>query len=234
MRWQSPAGAQDVDTALVTGQAESRGQRSAPSQSGVAAAAGGSATALQSVAVATHQPRPEDSTSAPAQRFLASGARHSREEKGPTELTCARAASGTALACGGGRIRPIRPIGQRRRARPAPVASRLGEMELDEKGRPVNLTLAKLRITLTRNLYAVAPGQGLFHWGCSWRHHKGYEGLDGVRGELGLEPDSRVAPVVFADYLARDFRVAADSPAVDMGCYPQGDVPGVRVGVLPR
>ena len=34
------------------------------------------------------------------------------------------------------------------------------------------------------------------------------------------------------DYLARDFRLPAESPALKMGCYPKGDVPGVKLGTL--
>jgi len=34
------------------------------------------------------------------------------------------------------------------------------------------------------------------------------------------------------DDLTRDFRVPPDSPALALGAYPRGDVPGVRLGVL--
>ena len=34
------------------------------------------------------------------------------------------------------------------------------------------------------------------------------------------------------DDLTRDFRIPADSPALALGAYPKGDVPGVRLGVL--
>jgi hypothetical protein len=96
----------------------------------------------------------------------------------------------------------------------------------------VNLSLEQLKITFAGNLYATAEGQGLFHWGCAWRHNKAYPTLDEVRQELSLEQGSRGEPFVFADYLTRDFRVSPDSPALAMGCYPEGDVPGVRLGVM--
>jgi parallel beta-helix repeat protein len=110
--------------------------------------------------------------------------------------------------------------------------TRLGDMDLDEKGWPVNVTLDKLKLTFADNLYATAQGQPLFSWGCAWRHNKRYGTLDDVRQELGLEQGSRCEPFVFADYLTRDFRVPADSPALKMKCYPEGAVPGVRLGVL--
>ena len=76
------------------------------------------------------------------------------------------------------------------------------------------------------------PGQGLFRWGTTWRRHKLYTDLDAVRSELNLEQASRMAqPGFAAGILVYDFRVPADSPAVQMGCYPRGDVPGVRMGI---
>jgi hypothetical protein len=106
-----------------------------------------------------------------------------------------------------------------------------GKMDLDGNGRPVNLTLDRMNLTFTGNLYAAAPGQALFRWGCAWRHNKAYETLAEVSQELGLEQGSRATPFVFADYLTRDFRVPPGSPALTMNCYPQGDVPGVKLGV---
>jgi hypothetical protein len=100
-------------------------------------------------------------------------------------------------------------------------------------GGPVGLSLEKLNITFANNLYAVQPGQGLFHWGVSWHRHKTYTRLEDVQAELKLDAGSRVAEFPFEDYLTRDFRVPAESLAVKMGCYPQGEVPGTKLGVLP-
>jgi len=80
-------------------------------------------------------------------------------------------------------------------------------------------------------LFAVRPGQGLYQWGCSWRSHGAYSSLEAVRGELHLEEGSEVGDVRFADWNALDLRVPGDSPVVALGCYPQGEVPGVRLGV---
>jgi hypothetical protein len=47
-----------------------------------------------------------------------------------------------------------------------------------------------------------------------------------------LEAGSRVGQIAFANRNALDFRVPANSEAVQMGCYPQGEVPGVRLGIM--
>jgi hypothetical protein len=101
-------------------------------------------------------------------------------------------------------------------------------------GQPVGLSLEKLKISFANNLYAPGDNGGLFNWGVQWKRNKKYAALDEVRRELSLEQGSRVAPFIFRDYLARDFRVPAHSPALKMNCYPRGEVPGVRLGVLPR
>ena len=103
------------------------------------------------------------------------------------------------------------------------------------RGHPADICLRDLSLAFENNLYAVRPGQPLFQWGPTfqgWRH-KLYADLDTVRRELGLEKGSRVEPVTFAgNILTLDFRVPANSPALQMGCYPKGDVPGVRLGVI--
>ena len=55
--------------------------------------------------------------------------------------------------------------------------------------------------------------------------------LDDVRAELKFEREGQAAEFRVEDYQARDFRVPVDSPALKMGCYPRGEVPGVRLGV---
>lgn len=102
----------------------------------------------------------------------------------------------------------------------------------DKNGQPVGLSLEKLHLVFTGNLYTPGDGGGLFHWGVSWRRNKAYSSLASVQRELGLEQGSVTAPFAFADYLTCDFRVPANSPAIRMDCYPHGDVPDVQLGVL--
>ncbi len=102
----------------------------------------------------------------------------------------------------------------------------------DTAGGPVGLTLETLKFTFENNIYCAQPWQGLFCWGVEWRRHKKYANLEDVRSELKLESGSQTADFRVEDYLARDFRVPAESPALKMGCYPKGDVPGVKLGTL--
>ena len=104
----------------------------------------------------------------------------------------------------------------------------------DKNGQPVGLSLEKLHITFADNLYDTPDGQALFNWGTAWRRHTYYPTLAAAHQELGLETGSRQAPFAFGDYLTRDFRVPAKSPALKMGCYPRGDVPDVQLGLLPK
>jgi len=102
----------------------------------------------------------------------------------------------------------------------------------DTAGGPVGLTLETLKITFENNIYCAQPWQGLFHWGAEWKRHKKYAKLEDVQSELKLESGSQAVDFKVEDYLARDFRVPAESPALKMGCYPKGDVPGVKLGTL--
>jgi hypothetical protein len=102
----------------------------------------------------------------------------------------------------------------------------------DTAGAPVGLTLEALKITFENNLYDAQPWQRLFTWGVEWKRHKTYATLEDVRSELKLESGSQTADFRVEDYLARDFRVPALSPALMMDCYPKGEVPGVKLGTL--
>jgi hypothetical protein len=92
------------------------------------------------------------------------------------------------------------------------------------------LSLEKLAFTFENNLYDARPWQPLFVWGVEWKRHKSYAKLDDVRAELKLEAGGRAAEFTVADLQARDFRVPAESLAIEMGCYPRGEVPGVQLG----
>ena len=103
--------------------------------------------------------------------------------------------------------------------------------------RDPNWCLEKLRLQLEGNVYAVAPGQNLYQWGCRFPgySHKVYDDLEGVQRELGLETGSVLTDIEFADNcLTMDFRVPPRSVALKMRCCPQGTVPGVELGALER
>ena len=94
------------------------------------------------------------------------------------------------------------------------------------------MSLEKLALTLRDNLYFAGPGAELFNWGVTWKKNKRYNSLEQVRHELGLEQGSKIIEFVVSDFSALDFRVSAGSPAVKMGCYPKGTIPGVQLGIL--
>ncbi|MCY3020807.1 MAG: right-handed parallel beta-helix repeat-containing protein [Planctomycetota bacterium] len=101
-----------------------------------------------------------------------------------------------------------------------------------KEGAPVGLDLAKLKLTFENNCYHAERGEGLFNWGPAWKKNRKYGSLDDVRKELSLESGGQCAEFVVGDYLTRDLRVPADSPALKLGCYPKGAVPGVVLGTL--
>ncbi len=104
----------------------------------------------------------------------------------------------------------------------------------DRLGAPAGLTLETLAITFENNLYDARPWQGLFHWGVEWKRHKQFAKLGDVRAELKFEGGGRAADFQVENDWARDFRVPPESPALKAGCYPKGDVPGVKLGILLR
>jgi hypothetical protein len=113
-------------------------------------------------------------------------------------------------------------------AKPLPAGTDVDRLS----ARPAGLSLETLRLDLADNLYAMKPGQRLVQWGCTWEKHENYSTIEEANRSLNLESGSRVADVEFADWNALDLRVPADSPILKMGCYPKGDVPGVRLGVI--
>ena len=97
---------------------------------------------------------------------------------------------------------------------------------------PKDLSLAKLNLRIAGNLYWSPKPARLWQWGCRWRRHVFYDALAGPQRELSLATGGRIAKPAFADAAARDFRLPADHPAIRLGCYPRGAVPGVRLGAM--
>ena len=104
----------------------------------------------------------------------------------------------------------------------------------DKTKTPPHLSLEKLNLKFANNIYAPGDNGGLFNWGADWKRHRNYRDLTAVQTELKMENGSAIAPFEVADYLTLDLRVPANSPALKMKCYPQGEVPGVKLGVLPQ
>jgi hypothetical protein len=113
----------------------------------------------------------------------------------------------------------------------APVDLAAGYQAREEQGQPHGLSLDQLRLALTDNLFAQHPGQASVRWGVPWRRHSVFSEPARAATELpGIETRSRLVDAPFANPAARDFRLPAGHPAHLDGCYPRGEVPGVRLG----
>ena len=99
-------------------------------------------------------------------------------------------------------------------------------------GGPTAPTLESLKLGHQDNFYCAAPGRGMLTWGTMRRRNRRYTHLDAVQAELKLERGSEELEPGFADITIRDFRVPADSPLLKKRCYPRGEVPGVKLGVI--
>ena len=58
-----------------------------------------------------------------------------------------------------------------------------------------------------------------------------YKSLEEVRKDLKFEENGKIMNPQFADWKKLDLRVPKDSPLIKMGCYPQGRIPGVKLGI---
>lgn len=102
-------------------------------------------------------------------------------------------------------------------------------VKLTETG-PVGLSLEALNLHLSDNLYAQHPGDPFGTWGAPARRHRRYPTLGMFRADLDLEHGSLVIAAPFADAAALDFRLPSDHLALLLHAYPDGTIPGVRLG----
>jgi hypothetical protein len=107
----------------------------------------------------------------------------------------------------------------------APYTAKTGEAQ------PPGLRLESLRLSFATNIYFSGTARGWFAWGPSWTRHQRYAGLAEFQAGLGIDEGSRVLDLRFADVRQRDFRLDAQSMRSVRECYPQGQVPGVVLGV---
>jgi hypothetical protein len=98
---------------------------------------------------------------------------------------------------------------------------------------PTDLSLEDLNIVFKNNLYWPGPVHDLFNWGVTWKKHERYDKLETLHDTLSFGQGSCTACVHFADYFGLDLRLPANSPALQMNCYPKGQAPNVRLGTLP-
>jgi hypothetical protein len=98
------------------------------------------------------------------------------------------------------------------------------------EGQPQSLTLEKLQLRFEKNVFFAAPSQGWFKWGPTWARHKSYASLSEFQSALGIAPDNQTLNPGFSDLHQLDFRLPAETMAQLKECYPQGQVPGVKLG----
>jgi hypothetical protein len=94
------------------------------------------------------------------------------------------------------------------------------------------VSLETLNIMMTQNVYAHDDDRPLFVWGTEWRRHASFSAISEIQSELNLEQVSQVASLKFKSRKDRDFRLPPDSAVFKTDCYPQGAVPGVKLGKL--
>ena len=100
-------------------------------------------------------------------------------------------------------------------------------------GQRAGLTLEALHLGFEENVYWAAPGERWFEWGVAWGHHQSYGSLAEFQVALAIDRGSRTRDPGFADALARDYRLTREAMEKVAGAYPQGPVPGVRLGLRP-
>lgn len=108
------------------------------------------------------------------------------------------------------------------------------DKQAEEKAIFGPMSLENLNIRFENNFYArdkSDANSALLNWGTAWKRNRKYASFDDLRSELGFEKTGAEGEFAMRDYLTRDFRLPASSPVWKMKAYPQGEVPGVLLGV---
>jgi len=95
---------------------------------------------------------------------------------------------------------------------------------------PKGLFLEKLNFSFDGNIYWSGTAVPLMMW-------KGlleYVDLQPLSAAEGFEKNGAILDPQFANWREYDLRVPEGSPLITKGCYPRGDVPGVRLGVMKK
>jgi hypothetical protein len=95
---------------------------------------------------------------------------------------------------------------------------------------PIGLSFEDLHFVIDDNAYFSRANIPLMVWDGYIR----YTSLEEIRANVGLEKNGIIVDPVFCDPEALDFRVSKKSEVVTRGCYPEGTVPGVKLGVFPK
>ncbi len=108
--------------------------------------------------------------------------------------------------------------------------TRLAQEYMDKRAAsqqgPLHLEL--LNFVINGNVYWGGEGVPLMRWGDLLRH----QSLNDIREGEGFEKDGVMLNPQFADWKNLDLRVPTESPLLKRGCYPRGEVPRVKLGVI--
>jgi hypothetical protein len=94
-------------------------------------------------------------------------------------------------------------------------------------GQPVGLSLEKLNIKVDNNIYWGDSIPTLYQW-----TEKRYKKLEDVNNDLKFEANGKTIDPQFADWEKLDLRVPKGSALIGRRCYPEGRIPGVKLGSL--
>lgn len=110
---------------------------------------------------------------------------------------------------------------------------KLQEAHPEHAAPPIDgVSLEKLHLDMSHNLYARDDEQPLIVWGPNWLRHVEYSAIGKVQSELTLEQGSKALPLAVKNIAERDFRLPRNSPAFQMKSYPRGKVPDVVLGSI--
>ncbi len=98
---------------------------------------------------------------------------------------------------------------------------------------PEGASLEDLKIRFENNLYYGTPARGFWVWGVPWRKARVYRSLEEAAADLKILSDCYLDDLPFPNTHARDFRLPENHRVFGVGCYPQGNIPGVTLGMIP-
>lgn len=109
-----------------------------------------------------------------------------------------------------------------------------GYQAKDNSGQPKDVTLDLLNLAIDHNCYWAEEGQAIFHWGTSWKYNVKYNNLATLSEALHFESEGKIIDPAFNDWKNLDLRVRRNSALIKNHCYPQGEVPHVKLGIIRR
>lgn len=102
-----------------------------------------------------------------------------------------------------------------------------------DKGQPVGLSLEKLHLSFSNNVYFVRPPQGWFNWGPSWTRNERFSSLTDFQTGLAIDVGGRGIDPEFVNVSAFDLRLKGSAWESCRHAYPTSSIPGALTGLQP-